>query len=401
MIASGRWLLALAAVLLPIYLWGSGGMQLSHFFIALYCAWFVARNGISAGLADGVLLALFAFILVREGLAIFFGAPVGSILPAAHLLFALMVFNVLRRSTASDKVSSALTIGLYGSCLVAVAGVLLLGYGLTVDAEGGRAIGTFNNPNQLGYFSVCMFSAAVLLRMRGKLPVLALAAIVLSCFFLSVASLSKAAMISVGFGAALLGYAFSTKRRLFVVGVFVLVAVVWIGYSLYSSGALDSFAFVRRLQGLGMQGDDSLEGRGYFANTAGSVAELYFGLGYEGVLNAVGHEVHSTVFTFFVTYGLLGGLAISFFLFLWARSVYRAHGVNGVLLVVAPPMVYGIGHNGSRFTIFWILVALSFAALPAKVQAAARPRTRVARSPGPGMSPPLPAEPAAQPPPNW
>jgi hypothetical protein len=45
--------------------------------------------------------------------------------------------------------------------------------------------------------------------MRDRLPVVALAAIVLSCFFLSVASLSKAAMISVGLGAALLGYAFA------------------------------------------------------------------------------------------------------------------------------------------------------------------------------------------------
>ena len=34
-------------------------------------------------------------------------------------------------------------------------------------------------------------------------------------------------------------------------------------------------------------------------------------------------------------------------------------GFIGIFLINLPPMLYGITHNGIRFTIFWILISLT------------------------------------------
>src|SRR5690606_1287440 len=64
------------------------------------------------------------------------------------------------------------------------------------DSGYGRAVGTFNNPNQLGYFSVCILSLAYLLYRDEYLSYFAAFVVFVIAIFLSITSLSKAAMIA-------------------------------------------------------------------------------------------------------------------------------------------------------------------------------------------------------------
>src|SRR3546814_6767658 len=79
---------------------------------------------------------------------------------------------------------------------VAAAGVLILGTGGLEAQSAERAIGTFNNPNQLGYFGVLLASIAILLSQRGALEHKYAFVLILICIYLCVVSLSKSAMRS-------------------------------------------------------------------------------------------------------------------------------------------------------------------------------------------------------------
>lgn len=354
--------LVTALALIPIYIGSSGGMQIAHVVLLMYFVGFLFKNGLTFTLLESLLFALFCFVLVRESYATILGSDPAAILFAVYLAFNLLVVTVMRRVVQHRSGLRALTWGLLLATAVAVAGVLVFGYGLRIDEEGGRAVGTFNNPNQLGYFSVCMISIAMVLRMRGQLSVLLLAAIMIACIFLAMASLSKAAMLSVAGVSLISGYSLFRRKTAFVVGTLFLATLVLVGFSMYDSGTFDGYAFVRRLQGIGTQGDDSLEGRGYNVITQMAPLEVFFGLGSKQVRDIVGHEVHSTFFSFVANYGAIGGLLMAAVLFVWMRAVYRGMGLKGLLLVVVAPMLYGITHNGSRFTMFWLMVAVSLSA---------------------------------------
>lgn len=360
-----RWLFALAVGLLPVYLWSSGGVQLSHACVAFAALIMYLSKGAKINQADIVLLALVLVAAFREGVAIIAGGQPSGILSALYILFSLVVFNSARNFATELDVQRLVVWALTAAVVVAVSGIVIKGYSFRTDSEGYRAIGTFNNPNQLGYFAVCVSSIAVLLYQSGAIRRSATLLFFLSAaLFLSVASLSKAALLATAFSGLLVGFAITSSKWRFVVGLSVALVACAVGYYLYDSGALSGFKVVNRLATLGTQHDDSLSSRGYNVLAQASGWELFFGFGSLKTRELVGHEVHSTIFSFFANYGFVGGGAFVIFLALWARRLYRDLGWIGIMAVGGPPMLYGVTHNGSRFTIFWLLLALSFTTLP-------------------------------------
>jgi len=354
-----EYLLFTAIIFLPIYSWSSGGMQISHYIFAIYCSSYIIKHGLHLFLEERILLLLLAVALVRESIAVFAGADLISMQPVAHIFFTIMIFNILRQTTSSYQGHRIVARALQVSAIVAVIGVSIIGFGLTVDSEGGRSVGTFNNPNQLGYFSVCLFSVSILLRLIGALSIPMMSLLVASSLFLAVTSLSKAALISIGFSMMLAGISFLRKRNGILIGLILLFGFATV-YWLYSAGYLDQFTFIRRLEDVGAQSDDSLEGRGYYVFFQQGALALLMGLGSSAVREIVGHEVHSTIFSFFASYGVLGGLIFLSFILLWLNRIYMKYKLIGLILVGLPVFLFGITHNGSRFTIFWVLLALSF-----------------------------------------
>jgi hypothetical protein len=351
-------LLTWAVALFPLYVFPSGGLQPSH--IAFL---FLSLTVLPSGVPRQTWLLLFGFFafysfLVEAITSIVSGEVRHLVNPAFFLFnFLLMagVYKVVRRNG-----SGALKYGVFIALTIALISVYLGGVDLREIGDGGRPTGTFNNPNQLGYFSVCVLSIAYLLYVDGEIRLSSFLALLVASMFLAVASLSKAAIIA---GFAALGFLFLPSRGRG--GVLLWIAIVLASIAaavwLTSSGHLDELLFFNRLANMADEGDSSLVDRGYFAFLEGSTAEIIFGLGSSEVYRIVGHEVHSTFASVWNTYGIVGFIIFLPIFVIWARTLYHAYGLIGMIVLAGPAILYGVGHNGTRFSIFWLLMAVSMA----------------------------------------
>ena len=73
----------------------------------------------------------------------------------------------------------------------------------------------------------------------------------------------------------------------------------------------------------------------------------------------VGHEVHSTLGAVLNTYGIIGFTLFGSVIVIWAKRLWKAYGLIGFVCLFVPTMLYGLTHNGTRFTFFWVLFAAS------------------------------------------
>src|SRR5690606_1960757 len=113
-------ILFLSVALLPVYLWESGGLQLSHYLLALYALFFIAANGLQVTRSDLTIFAVFLVVLIRESVAVGGHLEVSAFMPAVHVLYCLFVFNVLRRAFLSARTVSALVPGVTLAAAIAV-----------------------------------------------------------------------------------------------------------------------------------------------------------------------------------------------------------------------------------------------------------------------------------------
>lgn len=280
-----------------------------------------------------------AFALMDPGVALF----------AAHYSFNLcLVVIVLRIGQLHPE--ATLRVIAYAISLSAIVQAAALAF--AYDAARLRQIASFNNPNQLGYWSLlslCIFwSIAGELRTRWYLQ----AATVACLLYTAASSLSKASMISV---ALLCVLHFLKKPKP------VLLALVGLAVA---CAVLEDPALVERvsarLQNIGEQQDDTLESRGY-------IRILYYpeyvivGAG-EGALYRFGEkadsdqqlrEIHSTLGTILFSYGLIGSAA--FGAAMW--HLYRLSSAAR-LIYLLPPFLYGFTHQGLRFSFLWLLFGL-------------------------------------------
>jgi hypothetical protein len=351
-------ILVLGTSLLPIYMGDSGGAQPSHvilsFFILLSIPYWKSRFHNWAYL----FLALTIWVLIRDLITAIISSDPSVLLPFFYWIYNLILVLAIFFSAKKKLFLNALKHGILLAILVALLGLLIFGYSIKIDGEAVRAVGTFNNPNQLGYFSVCASSILFLLR---EIKSISKKYFYLSLFttqFLSIASLSKAAIISNLFLISLIFF-----KEKFSIQVRLASTVVLIAILSYSAGLVkfdyEDLLLTQRLNAVGADDDDSLSARGYFAFLIGGDFEWITGLGGNEVLKIVGHEVHSTIFSIFNVYGIIGLLLILVLFFLWYMVIKKSLGFFSALGVVMPAMLYGITHNGTRFTMFWILFAAS------------------------------------------
>ncbi|WP_417539697.1 O-antigen ligase family protein [Marinobacter sp.] len=380
-------LFALGVALLPIYVFKSGGVQPSHMVLALFALIALCRWGLPSEVWVFCLAGVSFYSFFLEGFYVTTGAKATSLMASVfffyNLFLASAVYSFSRRYGLS-----AFTPGVFVACAIAIVAVSVGGISLQ-EAGQGRATGAFNNPNQLGYFSVCMLSLTYLLYSQGHLKYLVAVGMFSVAVFLSVASLSKAAMIA-NFVVVFLALKPVRKKRAFkskllTIGIPVFwLSVVFLGIifiaTSYLQGSLDDYLFVKRLQGMSQEADSSLASRGYFAFLEGTTIQFFLGLGTEGVADIVGHEVHSTLASVLNNYGVIGFILFSGVLVTWALKLWRAVGFIPMACLTGPAMLYGITHNGTRFTAFWILFATSMAVAD-RVIKERKPRQRFRVSP--------------------
>ncbi|MXP13333.1 hypothetical protein GRI44_00980 [Altererythrobacter confluentis] len=355
-----RGLLTFAIATFPLYIFPSGGLQPSHFFFLLVAGISIYRHGPLRQIWVELMAILAVYILIVELAS---GAYPNELQHLANPAFFLFNFLLMTGSyrVISRYGASTLNTGVAVAISIALGGAILGGFSLQGGGQIDRGVGFFNNPNQLGYFSVCITSLSTLIYINNSVSFFRLMILLSLSLFLSVISLSKAAMLAnfltIFFAARPLGR-WGTKQTIWAASPALLLGLgLWIS----QSGAFDHYHFVERLANMGSENDSSAAERGYFAFLQGGIISQIFGLGSVETYKIVGHEVHSTLAVIWNTYGLVGFLIFVPILVIWGRTSYKSFGPIATLALVGPPLLYGLTHNGTRFSILWFLVSATMA----------------------------------------
>ena len=352
-------LLFIAAAILPIYVFKSGGIQPAHAMFAVFAVLTLATRGIPTPAWSILLFALFAHSFIAETVHALANGEARFIINAVFFLYNFILVTAVYQYVSKNGLST-LVPGIIIAATIALTVVLMTGVSLREWTDNGRGTGTFNNPNQLGFFSVCLLSLVYLFYQSNNIGYWLALGFFAVATFLSVASLSKAAMVA-NFVVIILALKPASSRNSIFAWTIGMAIGVLILMRMFQDGRFDEYIFVDRLMAMSNESDSSLESRGYFAFLEGNAIELLFGLGEAQVREIVGHEVHSTFASVLNNYGVFGFLIFSGVIFIWIVRIWQHYGIVGCISIIGPPMLYGITHNGVRFTIFWLLFASSMA----------------------------------------
>ncbi|WP_346795499.1 hypothetical protein R5M92_08580 [Halomonas sp. Bachu 37] len=219
-----------------------------------------------------------------------------------------------------------------------------------------RTTGSFNNPNQLAYFSLC--GVVVLLMLddfQPKLRPLGLAGLASGVLGILAAS-SLAAM---GGGAlVLIGWAMANARQVKYFARLLLLLPLLLGGVLWADMSSDGQVLRNleaRLDRAPSKVDSVYEER-KFDRLMNFPAYAILGAGEaerERFAPYGGHEIHSSFVNMLFAYGLPG---LGLFLLTIAIALRRAPLY--VWAGVAGPLIYSMTHNGLRSTLFWMLLVV-------------------------------------------
>jgi hypothetical protein len=205
----------------------------------------------------------------------------------------------------------------------------------------------FNNPNQLGFYSLLAACIIALCQRRLQFGMLKASAGLIGCAYLAFVSASRAAVGGIGILFVLLVFA---NPRIVIVASLAAVGLVSLGGPL--ARAIDTTE--QRIEYRRKTKEDLVAGRGY--NRILEHPEyLGFGAGEGNTMRfaeseMLAIEIHSAFGTILFSYGVVG---LSIFLaFIW--SVLRGSAIRAAMMVV-PVLAYSVTHQGLRSTMLWIL----------------------------------------------
>lgn len=207
----------------------------------------------------------------------------------------------------------------------------------------------FNNPNQLGYYALLSATLIALTHRRLQIRLLIAGLALTGCGYLALISASRAA---VGGVAILFALVVFSNPRVIIVTSILAAGLLTLGGPV--AHAIDSYE---------QRSEMRHSSEGFFADRGyDRVWEhedyLLLGAG-EGGFNRFSTEkhgnmeLHSTPGTLLFCYGIVG--TVLFLVWLW--RVVRGARLRAALML-APPMMYTIAHQGLRFTMLWVLAAI-------------------------------------------
>jgi hypothetical protein len=345
----------LAIALIPLYLWSSGLPQISHLLVALSWLLRLLRGKLALPniLIFHILLALMVWMLVRQG---FYGFSKNSLvvfMPPAYLIFNtffLASISFLFSDNPDGRNPERIAIAVAAGAIVATGWIFAAGFSLVGSAQDlSRSVGSFNNPNQLGFYGLCLGGFAVMFFQTKTIRLWLF--LLLFCIggFMTILSLSKAAMISYAAYALI----FLRGRQLLI-----LASVCLAGMVIAPILNLSDFHFISRLQDIGKDSDDNLAERGYgIIDEMGLNVIWGFGEGYYHSIS--GDEIHSTLGNLLISYGLVGFLLfLAFQILLFVISFKSTRSLIISSFILLPYFLYGVTHNGFRFSSIWLLFGL-------------------------------------------
>jgi hypothetical protein len=339
-------------LLTPFYVWKSGRPQPADFVLLVLLALLV-RNGVPRlpPQLKGASQAILAFATYAAVVNLLWGLilidydvqKVGAIGFASFYYFNALVFVIclLLYMRAGMRF---IALSVWGSGISVLLQLVL--YAWTGGAGLWREKLFFNNPNQLGYYALLTAVIVAFGYVSARLPLLLAGASLATCALLAASSLSKAALI----GTAVVAVVAAVRRPLLPV---LTVVMILLGMAVKDPGELiDRVTF--RMEDMGQQEDDTLEGRGY---SRIEMHPQYLVLGAAEVGHDrhgdFGGELHSSWATVLFSYGVVG-LSLLLFFFWRALRLLRPADV----LFLMPIFWYGITHQGLRFRLFWVFIGI-------------------------------------------
>ncbi len=356
----------------PFYLFPSGLPQISDFVLVIGISFVIVRRSGIVWPRSRFVKVLYVFlfnIIMVNLLTSFFLQTSGPVLPTIYYVYnSIVVFFIL----ALFMIHGA---SLFKMFFWSVAVSTLAQFALIVarmDFTRFRQVGFFNNPNQLGYYSLINLAIIAVTNSEVKTSRGFLSVIIVINVFLTMLSNSKAALISsliIIVPVFLQLFRRRRFRRTQLTFLIVLLPVLIIVLMIYSSSILSFTETVfqntqRRLSMIGMDSDDNLTGRGY-GRIAMYPEFTLFGAA-EGIGPEkdpryddpyMGGEIHSTFGTLVFSYGFIG-LAAFLTLLIFATDFSSLVSIASVGAI----SLYSLTHQGLRFTNVWIFLVVSYLA---------------------------------------
>ncbi|MFG6158403.1 hypothetical protein ACGTNG_06320 [Halomonas sp. 1390] len=350
-------LMALGLSLSSLYLFPSGQPQPADFILLAFAAVMVAMAlrddelvlspfALAWGLMlVWILLVCLTWTLVTQSTAFF--------IHVAFFLFNFLIGMALLRllGVYGDKVHGLIRTALSLALLISASQVMV-----QLALGSGRTTGSFNNPNQLAFFSLCGIVILMLLddfhpRMRLTTLVGLGAALVGIFAASSLAALGGLTLVALAWALANV-VSFKQLLRLSVVvaGLCALLLVIDL-----QSGGQVQHNLTARLDMAPTKVDRMVEERQFdrllnfphYAILGAGEAERQRFAPHDS------HEIHSSFINMLFAYGLPG---LGLFLVLLAAAVWRAPLY--VWVGLAGPLLYSVTHNGLRTTLFWVMLTL-------------------------------------------
>jgi len=331
----------------PFYFFASGSAQLADvIFAVLFVITILGRQALVQGtgplLWTGMLFATYTLVVntVWAGLL----RDLSMLEMPVFYFFNIAVIYVILVTYARTGERLQRAVLAAAGLLALIQGALSLAF-LASGQE--RQTLFFNNPNQLGYFALlsatlfCMLAKHLGVRLRYQLLVYAVFGYIVAL------SLSKASIIAF----LVLGLMHFSRKASHVVLIFLICVPV--AYLASDLPLIENV--IERLQNIGEQSDDSLHGRGYDRIWL-YPQYLLFGAGELGLVRfpETHIELHSTIGTVIFSYGAIG--TFLFGLMLW--QLLKLSGWR-VFLYLVPAFVNGLAHQGLRFSLLWVLFAIT------------------------------------------
>lgn len=362
--------LILYLMLSPFYFFSSGLPQIADFVLVIGVALNMMRKRGFSFPNSWFTRILFLFLIntsLVNLLTAFFLQTTRPLLPALYYLYnSLVVFFVLNLYFTYGRVILRFIFwSISVSSLTQFALIIA-----RMDYMRTRQVGFFNNPNQLGYYSLINLAIIAVTSREVRTSRSFLAIVIIINIFLAMLSNSKAAVISgVVIIAPMLLRFFAKKRvkktrlNLFIA----LLPIVLIVLMLYGSSIVSFTGSVyrntqRRLSAIGMDSDDDITGRGYGRIVLYPEFILYGAAEGIGPLNDpryddpfMSGELHSTFGTLLFSYGFIGLSA-----FLMLLVIATDFGSLISISAIGAISLYSLTHQGLRFTSVWILIGVLF-----------------------------------------
>lgn len=213
-----------------------------------------------------------------------------------------------------------------------------------------RYNGTFNDPNQMAFWVLCLTAIFFLLNNSSTLVKILVGAVAVCLVFLTMSRSALLGLAVMFVGVLMDTVSFSGKKpqKSYASFLALLVFVAFLAVPLSKMEVVET-AFSRFET---MSVDNQLEARGY-VRLIDYPEYLFLGAGQgEEERFDSDYEIHSTWVGFFFYYGFVGLIAFCFFI---ARSISALPWHKQ--LITLGPLVYGFSTFGGRSTVFWLFCA--------------------------------------------